>query len=223
MPDTGADPFASYGAITPFNPPFQTNHIVRVSAGGAIELELSAPVLPGAGREIGVFVNNGITDVSSNGSGVAKTYTTDPEELYFSPAPRAIVSVKANEADAWTPISATPIAFLNPTNFYTDTSISNYFAPLGSAEADFFKPFTGTLDQFSGKTYSEMLTLLDGSAGGTWLDISGTGLSSVRYIKFEVPQGESYRMMVDAVTAVPEPSGAGLALLAGAMLLRRKR
>ena len=220
--DTGSDPFAAYGAITPFNPPFQTNHVVRVSAGGAIELELSAPVLPTSGREIGVFVNNGITDVSPTGTGVAKTYGSNPEELYFSPAPRAIVSVKSAEGDAWVPLSASPIAFVNPSNYYTDTSISNYYAPLGTAQADFFQPFDGTLADFSGKTYAQMLTLLDGSAGGTWLDISGTGLSSVRYVRFEVPQGESYRMMLDAVTAVPEPGGA-MALLVGAVAMLRRR
>jgi hypothetical protein len=133
------------------------------------------------------------------------------------------VSVKAAEGDAWVPLSASPIAFSNPSNYFTDTSISNYYAPLGTAQADFFQPFEGTLADFSGKSYAQMLTLLDGSAGGTWLDISGTGLSSVRYVRFEVPQGESYRMMIDAVTAVPEPGSFTLALLAGAMLLRRGR
>ena len=222
-PDTGSDPFAAYGALTPFNPPFQTSHVVRVSAGGVLELELSAPVLLGGGREIGVFANNGISDTSSGGTGMAGTYSSNPEEILFSnPAPRAIVSVKAGEADAWVPLSATPIVFANPTNYFTDTSISGFYAPLGTQQADFFQPFEGTIADFAGKSYAEMLTLLDGSAGGTWLDISGTGLSSVQYIRFEVPEGENYRMMIDSVTAVPEPASAGLVLLGAALVLRRR-
>lgn len=223
-PDTGSDPFAAYGALTPFNPPFQTSHVVRVSAGGALELELSAPVLPTDGREIGVFANNGISDSSSGGTGVAGTFASNPEEILFAnPAPRAIVSVKAAEEDAWVALSAAPIAFSNPANFYTDTSISGYYAPLGTQQADFFQPFDGTIADFAGRSYTQMLTLLDGSGGGTWLDISGTGLSSVRYIRFEVPQGESYRMMIDAVTAVPEPGSALSLIILSAGLLRRIR
>jgi hypothetical protein len=67
-----------------------------------------------------------------------------------------------------------------------------------------------------------MLPLLDGSAGGTWLDLSSTGLASVGFVRFEVPQGADYRLVLDAVTAIPEP-GALLPLVGALALLRRRR
>ena len=101
------------------------------------------------------------------------------------------------------------VTFANPTNFYTDTHIDNYSAPPGTTAADFSKPFTGTLFSFDGLTYEQMVTLL-------------TGLSSVQFVRFEVPEGSSARLVLDAVTAVPEP-GAALLLLAPLALLRRVR
>ena len=144
----------------------------------------------------------------------------------FSPAPAARVSVSA-DGSRFVPLGAGPldlVTFDNPTNFYTDTRIDNYSAPLGTRAADFFKPFTGSLSDFSGLTYEQMVTLLDGSAGGNWLDLSTTGLSSVQYVRFEVPEGANVRLVLDAVTAVPEPGAAVLVLMPlGALLKRRVR
>jgi hypothetical protein len=119
------------------------------------------------------------------------------------------------------PLGDQPFLFANPTNAYTDVAITNYLAPLGSQVADFSRPFTGTLSDFGGKSYAQILTLLDGSAGGTWLDLSGTGLSGVRYVRFDVPEGA--RLVVDAVTAVPEPSAAVLLSLSLVALTRTRR
>jgi hypothetical protein len=213
----------TFGALTPFNPPFSNTQIVIVGAGGELTLRLSAPVapLPGATPEMGVFVNNGLIDVSPGGTGTAGVPAST-----FSPAPAARISVSADGVQ-FVPLTPGPldlITFDNPTNFYTDTHIDNYSAPLGTTPADFSKPFTGSLSSFDGLTYEQMLTLLNGSGGGNWLDLSGTGLSSVQFVRFEVPEGASARLVLDAVTAVPEP-GAALFLLAPltVRLLRRAR
>ena len=55
--------------------------------------------------------------------------------------------------------------------------------------SDFQKPFTGNLSSFNGLRYfdaanPDMLDLLAGSGGGKWLDISGTGLAQVGFIRF---------------------------------------
>jgi len=110
------------------------------------------------------------------------------------------------------PLSAQPVTFTNPTNFYTDVAIDNYSAPLGSAVADFDKPFNGNLSSFNGLEYPQIVALLNGSAGGTWLDVSGAGLSVVQYIRFDVPAGGDDRLVLDAVTAVPEPVAALLVI-----------
>jgi hypothetical protein len=206
----------TFGALTPFNPPFSEQHIVVVGSGGHLTLRLSAPVpAAGAGPEVGVFSNNGLVDVSPNGSGVAGNPAST-----FSPPGRAVVSV-SEDGRRFVPLDDEPVTFANPTNYYTDVRIENYSAPLGSAAADFSRPFTGTLADFGGLTYEQIVALLDGSAGGTWLDVSGTGLSSVRYVRFDVPQGS--RLVVDAVTAVPEPAGVVLLVVPLVAQLRRRR
>ena len=208
----------SFGALTPFNPPFLDSHIVVIGGGGRITLRLSSPVAAaGAGRELGVFANNGLIDVSENGSGVAGSPAST-----FSPLPSALVSVSA-DGQTFVPLGNEPLVFGNPTNFYTDVEITNYSAPPGAAAADFSKPFTGTLASFDGLTYAQMVQLLGGSAGGTWIDVSGAGLSTVQYVRFDVPAGDGQRLVLDAVTAVPEPGVAWCLVPALALLARRRR
>ena len=76
-----------------------------------------------------------------------------------------------------------------PANYYAnaDTTSINTPPPTNPVFADFGKPFTGTLADFNGETYAQTLTTLGGSAGGTWLDLSGTGLAQVGYIRFSEP------------------------------------
>ena len=204
----------TFGALTPFNPPFKPEHIVIVGAGGSATLRLSAPVGAGAGPEIGVFSNNGIVDVSADGSGKAGS----PPALFSPPGGVARVSV-SSDGVAFVPLRDEAFLFENPTNFYTDVTITDYSAPLGNAVADFARPFAGTLSTFGGSAYPQMVELLGGSGGGTWLDLSSTGLADVRYVRFDVPAGE--RLVLDAVTAVPEPSL--LCLPAIALLTMRRR
>lgn len=208
----------SFGALTPFNPPFKPEHIVIVGAGGGITLRLSAPVpTGGAGPEIGVFSNNGLIDVSPTGSGTAGTPAAT-----FSPPGSARVSV-SSDGMTFVPLGTDPFVFENPTNYYTDVTIDNFSAPLGNVAADFSKPFTGTLSSLGGLTYPQIVQLLNGSAGGTWLDVSASGLPTVEYVRFEVPAGGAQRLVFDAVSAVPEPGSAALFLPAAALLLRRRR
>jgi hypothetical protein len=205
----------TFGALTPFNPPFKPEHIVIVGAGGSATLRLSSPVQTGGtGPELGVFSNNGIIDVSADGSGRAGTPAAT-----FSPPGVALVSV-SEDGVTFVPLGAQPLLFDNPTNFYTDVTITDYSAPLGNVVADFARPFTGTLASFSGLTYPQVVELLGGSGGGTWLDLSPTGLASVQYVRFDVPAGE--RLVLDAVTAVPEPSVVCLPAVA-LLILRRRR
>ena len=205
----------TFGALTPFNPPFSDQQIVVVGAGGQLTLRLSSPVAAGgAGPELGVFSNNGLIDVSHTGTGTAGSPAAT-----FSPPGRALVSV-SDDGQTFVPLSDEPVVFANPTNYYTDVAITNYSAPLGTRAADFTRPFTGTLSSFDGLTYEQIVTLLNGSAGGTALDVSAAGLSSVRFVRFDVPEGA--RLVVDAVTAVPEPIGLLLALPLAALLRRRR-
>jgi hypothetical protein len=64
--------------------------------------------------------------------------------------------------------------------------------------------------------------LLGGSGGGTWVDVTGTGLGSVEYVRFDVPAGAGDRLVLDAVTAVPEPAAGLVLLLTSSFLIRRR-
>jgi hypothetical protein len=206
-----------FGGLNPFNPAFSRDHIVIIGAGGSLSLRLSEPVRTAGGR-VGVFVNNGLVDTSSDGSGRAGSPPTT-----FSPPPRAIVSV-SSDGVAYVPLIAAPATFDNPTNAYLDTVPDNYFQPLGSQLADQSKPFFGRLSDFAGESFPQIRTRLAGSAGGTWLDLSTVPLEQVRFVRFDVPVGADYRMVVDSVSAVPEPAGSAVMIAAFATaLLRRSR
>jgi hypothetical protein len=212
-----ADPVFGNTILSPFNPPYRNTDIVIVGDGGQLTLKLQQLVSASAtGPEIGVFVNNGLIDIDYP-HGQNRTPAG-----YFSAPPQAIVSVSANGTD-FVPLSASPFLFDAPSNYYADLGAdpSNTSTP-GTIVADMSKPFLGHLNDFSGLDWNATKALLAGSSGGTWLDFSATGLPAVQYVRFAVPTGATYRMVVDAVSAVPEPSVAliGLTML---VTLRRPR
>lgn len=209
----------SGGAVTPFSPAFGEENIVVVRPGGSLTVGLSGVVPVGVGLQLGVFSNIGVIDVSVDGSGVAG----NPVGA-FSAFPRAVVSV-SGDGVSFVQVGDGPVTFDRPTNRYLDVAAWTGYSPLpGVVESDVFKPFTGEFADLSGKTYGEMLAVFGGSAGGTWLDLSSTGLSEVRFVRFEVPAGADYRLVLDAVTAVvPEPSGvAGVLGVVAVVGLRRR-
>jgi hypothetical protein len=226
------------GAVTPFSPPFLRDEIVSIGEGGQLTLRLSNYAIPQAGAlEIGIFSNPGLADTDyPNGlAGTpASTFGTD----------NALVEVSADGV-SWMSLGDT--AFDIPTNGYTD--LTDPFSPVpGSTPSDFQQPFAGSLNSFSGLKYynlggGDMLDLLAGSGGGKWLDISGTGLSQVGFIRFSVADDGTSRKInfeLDAVSVshaaqgaptVPEPATLGLAaiglvtcgLFAGSIRARRRR
>jgi hypothetical protein len=146
-------------------------------------------------------------------------------------------AVEPNPADPslyqWVPSSsdASLIAFDVPTNYFNSTSIGpdGVYAPdtvaAGTPVADFSKPFPGTLASFSNESWNQVITTLDGSSGGTWLNVAGTGLNSIDYIQFTVPASATNSMYIQAVAGVvPEPATDALLLSALVLLplLRRR-
>lgn len=206
-----------YGGLNPFNPPFAASDIVVLGPGGYLTLHTAVPFRT-AGLNLGVFVNNGLVDVSDDGSGVAG----DPPS-FFSATPKARVSVSDDNV-TWEYLNdGEVIDFDKPTNVYLDEPIVEYYQELGAVKADMSKPWTGALSDLAGDTYDQIRAEFDGSAGGNWLNLDDLTLAEARYVRFEAIDS---RMVVDAIAtteAVPEPS-TGLALLGGLFLaLRRQR
>jgi hypothetical protein len=194
------------------------NDSVSIGEGGHLTLRLSHFAIPdSSGPEIGVFENVNLFDVNWP-SGQA----SDPADTFG--ADDATVEVSA-DGIVWESLGL--ITFNLPTQGYNDVA--------GTIPSNFHKPFTGVLSDFSGLPFSDpsnpdILELLAGSGGGTWLDISSTSLAKVGYIRFSVAADAGLNFELDAVSIattakggrVPEPSGIVLAAIALAASIRRR-
>ncbi|MBL9123561.1 MAG: PEP-CTERM sorting domain-containing protein [Planctomycetaceae bacterium] len=198
--------FGFPNVLSPFSPAFESDELVQIGEGGSLTLRLSHFVQPTSGLELGVFSNAGIADEDfPNGA------AGNPPFIFGGGA--AVVEVSADGV-TWSSLGAQ--TFNLPANYYLDSG--PFDTTPGTVVADFGKPFAGALNDFSGLNHAQILALLDGSAGGTWLDISSTGLPQVGYIRFSLPDdGNSSTnplFALDAVSLataalgspVPEPS-----------------
>jgi hypothetical protein len=204
----------SFGVLTPFNAAFLGSHIVGIGAGGSLVLDLDPSAATGAsaGATIGVHAAVGLIDTdwpNGNAGPVATPYTN---------ARSAEVLVSDN-GSRWHSLGSR--TFDVPTNFYSQgvTTPGLQMEP-GTQVADFTKPFTRPLGDFDGKAWPAILTLLDGSAGGEWLDLSTVPYPAVNFIRFDAGAGQT--MYVDAVAVVPEPASLGMLLIGGALLAWRR-
>jgi hypothetical protein len=204
------------GTFNPFSPNFATTELARIGFGGELTLRLSNYVTvnytPGV-REIGIWENVGLVA----GTGGA----TNPATVFG--ADSAVVSVSADGVNWFSLNSGQPILFTLPGNYYANATATNDPPPANPVLADFSQPFTGTLSDFDGKSFSDVLATLNGSAGGTWLDLDETGLSQVGYIRFDgVASGQTLEVNGVSINgtlagvAVPEPSAAHFLFLCAA-------
>lgn len=214
-----------YGAVTPFNPAFATDDLVSLGEGGQLTLRLSHYVVPQASQpEIGVFVNVGINDIAWPAGQAGDPAQTFSQAFGGTDEDYAEVSVSEDGA-TW--VSLGEAIFWNPSAGYTNAA--------ATTASDFQQPFTGDLASFDGLDFGGMLTMLGGSGGGTWLDISATGLSQVGYVRFDLADDldaqTELNFDLDAVTisyaavgqaTVPEPAAMLLLLLAAPALTTRR-
>ena len=162
--------------VSPFSGPYNRDQLLSVGEQGHVTLRLSnyASPQPG-GKEIGVFAHASLIDVafpSGQAGSPAAAFSVDS----------AVVELSA-DGTSW--VSLGNVTFDIPTNGYSDVTDPFAGSP-GSVLSDFQKPFVGSLSSFDSLAHSpEILNLLDGSGGGTWLDIP-TGLSQVGFIRFSV-------------------------------------
>lgn len=226
------DPFFA-SVVSPFSSPYKRTQLLSVGESGHATLRLSNyAVAQAGGNEIGVFAHASLIDAawpSGDAGPAAAAFGIDS----------ALVELSANGID-W--VSLGEVTFSNPTNGYSDVT-DPYRATPGSVLADFQKPFTGSLASFDGLKHhdagaTDILDVLNGSGGGTWLDIPA-GLSQVGFVRFSVADDGNaavgLNFELDAVSiargaagalTVPEPSVVTLVLFGicgiGSYLRRRK-
>jgi hypothetical protein len=200
--------------VTPFNAPFSPDELTGVGPGGHLTLHLGQTAATGAGYTLGVHAGVNLINVGGTTGRASKPAGT------FS-VRRSDVSVSYDNV-TWMKLQD-DVVFNIPTNWYSHgvTAPASQTTP-GTSEADFTKPFVGTLSSFSDLTYAEMLPLLDGSAGGMWFDLSGVALPGVNYVKFSVDD-QDVQMYVDMVVAIPEPASLSLLIVGGGIALGLSR
>ncbi|HEV3383646.1 MAG TPA: putative Ig domain-containing protein, partial [Gemmata sp.] len=203
-PVTGSFDGSNY-YLTPFDPAFSSSDLVEVGAGGSLILKLSQTASTN-GYTIGVHTGFGLADADyPNGT------NTDPA-TYFSYFQRQADVLVSADGVNWGNLGT--ITFNNPSNYYAGTTtdpegLSPGVGPLANPG----EPFLGSLSSFNGENWQSTLATLNGSAGGTWLNLggvtdeNGNPISGVNYIEFVVPSnppldpntGYQELMMVGAV------------------------
>jgi hypothetical protein len=196
------------GVVSPFDPPFDADQLLLIGPGGQVTLQFPQPVAVNSEPAVGVFINAGIADHSFP-NGIAGNPAST---LGANQTPTVSVST-----DGVNFVSLGTQTFNIPQNYYQNaTGPYATSAPANPVLADYGQPFTGTLASFNGETFAQIVSTLDGSAGGNWLNLSGAGLSQINYIQFTEPATlpAGSKLALDAVSVsdadVPEPASASL-------------
>lgn len=208
--------------FSPFSPAYETSKIVGVGAGGHLTLQFAQPINVIAGPEFGVINNVFLIDAGTEGT------ATNPAATF--PATPRIGDIEVS-ADGSTFFPVGRVTFSNPANYFRNAP-SPYLASITANlfPADFGQPFTGSLSSFDGESWPQILDTLNGSGGGTWIDVGAAGgLSEFSFVRLSVPDGgiagSDNRFYVDSVVAnnaaVPEPAAAFILLATCAALRRR--
>ncbi len=203
--------------VSPFNPPWATNEIVSIGAGGHLTVRFDTPIVNHALNPFGIdfiiFTNVGFIDDSFPQGIVGGVFGNDG----------GIVEVSANGTD-WVTVTDVMANGLFPTMGYLDAG--PYDTSEGAVETDFTRPIDPSLSfaDFLGRDYAGVMSLYDGSGGGTGIDLNGTGLSAISYIRISNPGDATMSIEIDGfarVTAIPGPGT--LAMLPGVALVFRRR
>ena len=217
--------------LSPFSPAYQGDEIVQIGEGGQITLQLSHYLNVGAGKRLGILSNAGFQDGdTTNFSGQNRT----PAAIFGGGTPTVRVS---SDNVNWVDLG--PVNVNIPNLYYVNAGPYDSAPPASPQLTDFGKPFEGTLASFDGKDFPATVAAFktsDGtySGGGTWLDLSTTGLSQVGYVQFLLPDDNNpntdARFSLDALSiannavgaTVPEPSLTLLGLSLPIFLRRRR-
>ena len=182
------------GAVTPFHPCFSTNEIVSIGAGGQLTLGFDPPLRDQANNPFGidfiVFGNSFFTDAAYP-NGVVGALASDG----------GIIQVTADGV-TWFTIVNVFADGLCPTMGWVDGGA--YATTNGVIATDPNTPVdpAWTAALLAGKTYSELVEIYDGSAGGAGVDLASVGLTHAIAIRIMVPTGIHANVEIDAVARV---------------------
>lgn len=231
----------SFGTdITPFNPNWEASQVVSIGVGGSITLSFANPVAVSGGPIIGVFSDAGLIDNLYPDGQAGSVAQTMARAYGAIPAERSAMVEVADASGVFHAVGR--VTFVQPSNAWASSTSPYGFTPMGTGTpADYFKPFAKSLSDFDGLTYGQSISLLDGSAGGTWITVpEALGIENVSYVRIGSPQwafdngtyADTYTsgsttynavLTLDTVSAVPEPASAAMVVGGAALMYLRRR
>ena len=177
------------GPVTPFNPPFEQSELVAVGGGGQLTVELPSMVSATGGGvlQVGIFHSAGLNDPTFTGQAEATARTFAGQE--YAADRTAVVEVADTLGNFQ---SLGRVRFTQPTQGFANQT-DPYLPPDPAIPSDFNKPFNGTLASYNGLSQPQISAMLQGSAGGTWLDVPApvaAQLTGIRYVRISDPRWE---------------------------------
>jgi len=189
------------GVVSPFNPAFGTDEIVSIGLGGAVVVEFDEPVTDDPDNPFGidllVFGNAGFIDTSYPSGIVGGLFGADGGVIEVS-----------SDGVSWVEVSGVAADGMFPTLGYDDGG--PYDATPGVVETNFTRPIdpTITLGDLLGLDLDAVRALYAGGGGGAGVDLAGTGLASISYVRISNPADGAGPLEIDAFSDVtPVPAG----------------
>ena len=185
--------------VTPFNGAFMPGELVSIGRGGELVVSFDAPVVDDPRNPFGidliVYGNSFCIDASYPEGIVGGTYN-DGGTVDVSADGVTWVTVPAIEADGGL-----------PTLGFAD--IGPYDVVPGQVPTDHARPVDPTIAiaDLEGLTWPELLTVYDGTAGGTRIDLADAGIASIRFVRIRVAADAPAVPEIDAVVAVRPDAG----------------
>jgi hypothetical protein len=122
----------------------------------------------------------------------------------------------------WVRVASNAADGLYPTLGYSDLT-DPYSTTPGSAPSNFQRPVNPALSITPGTTFAQLVSAYDGSGGGFGVDLAGSGLASIRFVRISVDANATAVPEIDGFAIVPAPGAVALLALGAPLALRRRR
>ncbi len=181
------------GAVTPFRPAFMPSEVVSIGRGGYLVVAFEFPIYDDPRNAFGVdfivYGNSLLTDLAYPG-GIAGWHFPEGGTIEAS-ADGVTWRLLQGDADGGLPTMA-----------FTDAG--PYQVAAGAAPSDSSRPIDPaiTASTMLGLDYPTVRALYDGCAGGTRVDLAGSGLAFAKFVRVAAPLDAPAVPEVDAIVAV---------------------
>jgi hypothetical protein len=187
--------------VSQFNPPFMTDELVSIGIGGELILSFDEPVFDDPANPYGidliVFGNTGFIDSAWPSGVVDGMFSNDGGQLEVSANGVTWVLVEGVAADnTW------------PTCGYIDSGIYDDHA--GTEPTNFVLPIDPrlTVEDVEGVGIATLHEYYNTSGGGVPVDLAGTGVPSISFVRITVSVGSKLSPEIDGISDVaPQMAG----------------